>query len=59
MGAVVSDHDEKIIVHIANLCGLEQWQLDRHIVQVIKDGWDKYRYYDDIVKYVKTVLNIK
>ena len=55
----MSDHDEKVIVHIANLCGLEQWQLDRHIAQVIKEGCNRYHYHSDIVSYVKEVLAIK
>jgi len=51
--------DEQVIIRVANLCGLQQWQLDRSILEVIKQGCERYHYYHDIVSYVKTVLAVR
>jgi hypothetical protein len=49
--------DKDIIIKAANRIGLEEWQLDRGIVQIIKEGLEKYKYWDDIDRYIKDRLD--
>jgi len=49
-------NDKEKIIHIANLAGLEEWQLDREIVQLIKNLSLKYKYADTVACELKKIL---
>lgn len=50
--------DKQLIIHIVALAGLEQWQLDREIVEAINKLIDGKRTCKQIAEELKRVLNL-